>query len=124
NVAEASRALGGDPNEPGALSEIGSRLSDLLAGTTVLITQGAEGMTLFRDGREGLHLPAVARHVYDVTGAGDTVVGVLALALAAGAPIEAAVSLANRAAGVVVGKLGTATVANLELLDELVRSTG
>ena len=82
----------------------------------VLVTQGEHGMTLY--GRDGEHLtvPAAARTVYDVSGAGDTVVAVLSLALAARAPIHSAMQLANFAAGVVVEKLGTATASPDEIL--------
>jgi len=66
-----------------------------------------------------VHIPVVARTVYDVTGAGDTVVGTQALALAAGQPLEAAARLANHAAGIVVGKVGTATATREELLAAL-----
>ena len=72
-------------------------------------------MSLFREGSPPMHITEVARNVFDVTGAGDTVVSVIALALAAGSTLEQAIHLANRAAGIVVGKRGTATVA----LDEL-----
>jgi len=83
----------------------------------VLATRSQEGMTLVRTGAPVCHLPAVAREVYDVSGAGDTVVAVLAAAYAAGAPLEDAAALANVAAGVVVGKLGTAVVEASELID-------
>ncbi len=80
----------------------------------LLLTRSEEGMTLFSD--DGvLDVPAQAREVYDVSGAGDTVVAVLASMLAAGRPIAEAVTLANRAAGIVVGKLGTAAVTPQEL---------
>ena len=80
----------------------------------LLLTRSEEGMTLFSD--DGvLHVPALAREVYDVSGAGDTVVAVLASMMAAGRPIAEAVDLANRAAGIVVGKLGTAAVTPQEL---------
>lgn len=81
----------------------------------LLVTRGEHGMTLLRPGLAELHMPAVAREVYDVTGAGDTVIAVLAAALAAGAGLPQAVALANIAAGIVVGKLGTATVSGPEL---------
>ena len=68
------------------------------------------------DGAEITHIPTVAREVYDVTGAGDTVIATLALALASGASLEEAAVLANHAAGVVVGKVGTASVTPAELL--------
>jgi D-glycero-beta-D-manno-heptose-7-phosphate kinase len=94
------------------------RLSELCDGAALLITRGAEGMTLFAgDGR--LQVPARARAVYDVTGAGDTVVAVLAVALGGGVGLEEAVELANRAAGIVVGKVGTSTVTLDELAEEI-----
>lgn len=83
----------------------------------LLLTRSEDGMSLFREGAS-LHVPAQAREVFDVSGAGDTVVAVLACALAAGEPIESAVRLANRAGGIVVGKLGTAAVAPAELFGE------
>ncbi len=81
----------------------------------ILITRGEHGMTLFRPDSAPRHFPTAARQVFDVTGAGDTVVAAGALALAAGATFEDAASLANHAAGVVVGKIGTATVSAAEL---------
>jgi D-beta-D-heptose 7-phosphate kinase/D-beta-D-heptose 1-phosphate adenosyltransferase len=81
----------------------------------LLVTRGEHGMTLFRRGEEALHLPARGREVFDVTGAGDTVVGVLAASVAAGADLASATALANLAAGLVVGRLGTATVSAYEL---------
>ena len=80
----------------------------------LLITRSEEGMTLYREG-ERLHVPAVAREVYDVSGAGDTVIAVLGVMLAGGASFAEAVELANKAAGIVVGKLGTAVVHSEEL---------
>ncbi len=85
----------------------------------LLVTRGEQGMTLLMENAEPLHLPAFAREVYDVTGAGDTVIGVLAAAIAAGTDFPLAVKLANAAAGVVVGKLGTATVSVAELSQAL-----
>lgn len=81
----------------------------------LLVTRGEHGMTLIRQNKPELHLPALAQEVFDVTGAGDTVIGTLASALAAGSKMEEAVSLANTAAGIVVVKLGTATVSAHEL---------
>jgi len=82
--------------------------------SALLITRSEEGMTLYREG-ERLHVPAVAREVYDVSGAGDTVIAVLGVMLAAGASFAEAVKMANKAAGIVVGKLGTAVVHSEEL---------
>ncbi|MCV9878516.1 bifunctional D-glycero-beta-D-manno-heptose-7-phosphate kinase/D-glycero-beta-D-manno-heptose 1-phosphate adenylyltransferase HldE [Brenneria izbisi] len=83
--------------------------------SALLITRSEQGMTLLQPGKEPLHLPTQAQEVYDVTGAGDTVIGVLAASLAAGNTLEEACFLANAAAGVVVGKLGTSTVTPIEL---------
>jgi D-glycero-beta-D-manno-heptose-7-phosphate kinase len=82
----------------------------------LVITLGADGMLLSREGRVEKQIPTAAREVYDVSGAGDTVIASLTLALAAGADLETAAHFANAAAGVVVGKLGTATVTPEELL--------
>lgn len=86
---------------------------------SLLITQSENGMTLVRPDGTFMHLPTEAREVYDVTGAGDTVIGVLAASLAAGASMEDACRLSNAAAGVVVGKLGTSTVSEFELAGAL-----
>jgi rfaE bifunctional protein kinase chain/domain len=80
----------------------------------VLVTRSEEGMTLFRDSGR-VHVPTVAREVFDVSGAGDTVIAILGVMLAAGAGFEEAVQFANKAAGIVVGKLGTAVVHPEEL---------
>tara|TARA_B100000745_G_scaffold103727_1_gene66219 strand:+ start:3646 stop:5076 length:1431 start_codon:yes stop_codon:yes gene_type:complete len=81
----------------------------------LLVTRGENGMTLIQKGEQAFHLPAMAREVYDVTGAGDTVIATLATALAVGQSYRQAVALANTAAGIVVGKLGTATISVPEL---------
>jgi len=114
NLAEANLAVGNEDGEL-ALEDVAGRLREEIGGGALLITQGARGMTLFSDGAAPIHIPAQARNIYDVTGAGDTVVAVLALALAAGANMEMAARLANYAAGIVVGKVGTASVTVEEL---------
>ncbi|OGP90077.1 MAG: hypothetical protein A2031_05040 [Deltaproteobacteria bacterium RBG_19FT_COMBO_43_11] len=121
NHHEAQRAAGmeitnGDDLE--RLSEIIFKKHDFQA---MLITRGEEGMSLFEKGRKIVHtyFPAQAKEVYDVTGAGDTVIGVLALAMAAHAKIREATCLANLAAGIVVGKIGTSTVSREELIKTL-----
>ena len=107
------------------LIEAGARLLEQLECAYVLITRGEEGMSLFeRDRRIVTHVPAVAQEVYDVTGAGDTVIAALTLGLAAGGDPVDAVLLSNAAAGVVVGKVGTATVNQDELHNELITMTG
>ncbi|GAA0493240.1 MULTISPECIES: bifunctional D-glycero-beta-D-manno-heptose-7-phosphate kinase/D-glycero-beta-D-manno-heptose 1-phosphate adenylyltransferase HldE [Tatumella] len=83
--------------------------------SALLVTRSEHGMTLLQPGKDPVHLPTLAQEVYDVTGAGDTVIGVLAASLAAGCSLEDACFLANAGAGVVVGKLGTSTVSPVEL---------
>ena len=80
----------------------------------LLVTRSEEGMTLYREG-EALTEPALAREVFDVSGAGDTVIATLGVMLAAGADLPEAMRMANKAAGIVVGKLGTAVVSREEL---------
>jgi D-glycero-beta-D-manno-heptose-7-phosphate kinase len=92
----------------------GSHLLESLK-CAVLVTRGAAGMSLYETGCAAKHMAAIAKEVFDVTGAGDTVVATAALALAAGASAEDASMLANHAAGVAVGKSGTATVSLAEL---------
>lgn len=94
----------------------GKRLLEQVDARAILITRGKEGMSLFEKGNSRVfHVSAMARTVYDVTGAGDTVIGVLTLALAAGGTLLDAVLLSNLAAGLAVGKLGTATITPEEL---------
>jgi D-beta-D-heptose 7-phosphate kinase/D-beta-D-heptose 1-phosphate adenosyltransferase len=88
-------------------------------GCEVVITRGEEGMAVFEPHREPFFVPTKAKEVYDVTGAGDTVIGTMALALGAGADIKIAAELANYAAGIVVGKVGTATVSQEELIEAI-----
>jgi D-beta-D-heptose 7-phosphate kinase/D-beta-D-heptose 1-phosphate adenosyltransferase len=97
------------------------RIMDTAGCASLLITQGASGMTLFRRGQAALHSAALAHQVFDVTGAGDTAVAMLALALATGLTMEDAMLLANVAAGIVVEKPGTATV-SLDEMAELMRN--
>ena len=97
------------------LLRVGRLLLRRLRSRAVLITRGERGMSLFESGKPVVHIPTFAREVYDVTGAGDTVMAALSLALAAGASMHEAAVLANYAAGVVVGKRGTATVSRVEL---------
>ncbi len=124
NQLEAGRVLHRDLRTEGDIASAGADLLAALApGTAVLITRGAQGMSLFEPGRDPIHVPAQAREVYDVTGAGDTVAGVLALALAGGGTLPAACRLASLAAAIVVGKVGTAacTFAELKAAQQVVR---
>ncbi len=116
NLEAAASAAGVELDGEDALARAGRRLLELWSSESVLISRGEEGLTLFRPHRPLKHFPTAAREVFDVTGAGDTVLSAAALALSAGASFEDAAVLANRAAGIVVGKLGTATATAEELL--------
>jgi rfaE bifunctional protein kinase chain/domain len=116
NVHEVERFLQCEVHTDADLLKAGREVIGLLEGSAVLITRGAQGMSLFRDGQPVVHIPSVAREVFDVTGAGDTVISTLALALAAAVPLERAADLANRAAGVAVSKVGTTAVTAGDLL--------
>ncbi len=115
NEREAAEASGIDVSDAAALHAAGERLLEQWRAEAVLVTRGEQGMSLFVRGRPPRHFPTRAREVYDVTGAGDTVAAVCALALGAGADLEDAAVLANLAAGIVVGKVGTAVVSAAEL---------
>lgn len=119
NAHEAERATQIEIHSETDVQAIGDRLLELLPGSALLLTRGAQGMSLFVAGQLPVHIPTVGQSVYDVTGAGDTVISALALALAAGASLEEGARLANHAAGIVVGKLGTAPVTLEELRGEI-----
>ena len=115
NREEAAAAAGIEIRDDATLRAAGARLLERWQAGAVLISRGEEGMALFKPGGVVRTFPTVAREVFDVTGAGDTVLAACALALGAGGTLEEATVLANHAAGVVVGKVGTATVARDEL---------
>lgn len=115
NLEEAGLATGLEIRDEEHLRQAGARLLQLWQAEAVLISRGEEGMSLFKRGGNLQHFPATAREVFDVTGAGDTVLATCALALGAGASLEEATILANHAASVVVGKVGTASVSPQEL---------
>jgi D-beta-D-heptose 7-phosphate kinase/D-beta-D-heptose 1-phosphate adenosyltransferase len=117
NVAEASVASGITITDGDSLERAARALLKMLGCRYVLITRGEHGMSLFGADGERFDVPAVARTVYDVSGAGDTVVAVLTLALAAQLPASVATQLANFAAGAVVEKLGTATATPAEIIE-------
>jgi D-beta-D-heptose 7-phosphate kinase/D-beta-D-heptose 1-phosphate adenosyltransferase len=116
NAGEAARASGVPIVDDASLARAGRELLAMLNCRYVLITRGEHGMTLFGPDGERFDVPAVARTVFDVSGAGDTVVAVLTLALAAAIPAATATQLANFAAGAVVEKLGTATATPDEIV--------
>ncbi len=123
NSQEASLAAGIEIVDGRSLKEVGAKLLDRFNCEVVLITQGEHGMALFERGRKKeFPVQTTAREVFDVTGAGDTVIGVMALVLAAGASYSEAAVVANYAAGIVVGKVGTATVTPEELKEAINRS--
>jgi rfaE bifunctional protein kinase chain/domain len=97
------------------LNRVGKKILSDLACRSVLITQGRDGMTLFENSGEITHIPTVAKKVFDVTGAGDTVIGTFSLGLASGLELKSAAVLSNFAAGIVVGEVGTSTVSAEDL---------
>ena len=115
NQMEAEQATGILIRDDASLRAAGQRILRLLACEAALITRGEHGLSLFEAGRTPAHVKTAAREVFDVTGAGDTVIATLALARAARGSLREAAVLANFAAGVVVGKIGTATASPEEL---------
>jgi D-glycero-beta-D-manno-heptose-7-phosphate kinase len=105
------------PMENPELLEVGRVLMEKWDTPKILITLGEQGMLLFQRDAEPHHIPTRAREVFDVSGAGDTAIALLTLALAAGQDAIAAAEVANRASGVVVGKLGTARLTPEELVE-------
>lgn len=123
NFSEFQAVVGPCSSEK-ILAEKGEKLISKLEIEALLITRSEKGMTLLRKDSPTVHLPAHAREVFDVTGAGDTVIAVLAAALASGIDILDAVTMANVAAGIVVGKLGTSTVSQPELYRAMDKNRG
>ena len=117
NIHEASSASGIEIKDEKSLINAGKALLRKLACSAVLITRGEHGMSLFRKDKV-VHIPTVAKNVFDVTGAGDTVIATFTLAYTAGASMEESAVIANHAAGIVVGEVGTAVIT----LDHLLRS--
>ena len=119
NLSELEAAKAGGAADPAGAA---ARLLPELDGTALLVTRSADGMTLYRAGQPEFHVPALAKEVFDVTGAGDTVVATVALALAAGMAVEQAMELASVAAAISVSKRGTSTVSPGELAAALVEA--
>ncbi len=121
NSREAESATGIEIRDDASAREAGQKLRQNLESEYLLLTRGDRGMILFDE--SGHHqIPTVAREVFDVTGAGDTVIAVMTAAVAAGATVFDAALIANCAAGIVVGKLGTATPSRSELREMLSRA--
>lgn len=123
NFHEFEMIVGKCPTEHDLVSK-GLVLLAELGLDALLVTRGEQGMTLIRPNHQELHLPARGREVFDVTGAGDTVIATLAAAMAAGLAMPESTALANLAAGIVVGKLGTAAVSSAELRRAIVAEQG
>lgn len=123
NLSEFEAIVGRCTDEADLVAKGQQLMTELELGA-LLVTRGEHGMTLLRPGHSALHLPARAREVFDVTGAGDTVISTLAGAIAAGEELPQAVALANLAAGIVVGKLGTAAISAPELRRAVQREQG
>jgi D-beta-D-heptose 7-phosphate kinase/D-beta-D-heptose 1-phosphate adenosyltransferase len=119
NLKEVREALGSELADREDLSVLGAKLMKRLDCRSVVITLGEAGMALFERKHPLRTIPTMAREVYDVSGAGDTVIATLTLGLAAGADLLSSCTLANYAAGIEVGKLGVATVTSKELIDRL-----
>jgi len=117
NVNEAELMAGILITDDVSAEVVGRKLLNDLAVEGVLITRGSKGVSLFEKDKPAIHVSATAKEVFDVTGAGDTIVAVLSLGLAVGLNLETAARLANIAAGIVVGKVGTATVTLKELTE-------
>jgi D-glycero-beta-D-manno-heptose-7-phosphate kinase len=119
NHHEALRLAGLEEDSDGTLQTAAQMIRDRLGCDAVLITRGDRGMMLVAGDNDPVNVETAAREVFDVTGAGDTVIAALGAALAAGASMTEAAVLANHAAGIVVGKLGTATASAEEVLDSI-----
>jgi len=119
NHHEALRMSSLEEDSDGGLHQAAKVIRGKLHCDSVLITRGDRGMMLVESDHDPINVDTVAREVFDVTGAGDTVIAALAAALAAGSSMTEAAVLANHAAGIVVGKLGTATATGKEVLDSI-----
>jgi len=124
NIHETERIAGKPISDAPALAEAAKSILKKLRCQAVLVTRGELGMSLFEKGKPPVHIGATAREVFDVTGAGDTVIATIALSLSGGGSLTEAAHLANRAAGIVVGKLGTAAVDPQALLDSISDGSG
>jgi len=118
NHLEAQAMTGIEEKNEQDLEKMGMMLMERLS-SDIIITRGEKGMSLFTKDFKAKHFPTKAKEVYDVTGAGDTVVATIAMALSSGATLEEAIILANHAAGAVVGKVGTATITVKEIAEDI-----
>ena len=125
NTKEASEASRVPMVDGSSIEKIGDKLLKELKCRALVITRGEEGLAIFEPHRKPIYVRTEVREVFDVTGAGDTVIGTLALALGTGTrvSVKEAVKLANYAAGVVVGKMGTATATQEDLIEAIKKET-
>lgn len=121
NHFEAEKIVQHECRTDSQVEKAGHKILSLIACRYLIVKRGERGMTVFEKEINPRHIPAVAKDVFDVTGAGDTVIATVSLALLAGTPIEMAAAIANAAAGIVVGKIGAAAVSPRELLAALTR---
>ena len=119
NHSEAEQIVHFACDTDAQVEKAGEKILSQIEAKYLILKRGERGLTVFEKGKKEIHIPTIAKEVYDVTGAGDTVIATASLALLSGATILEAAMLANTAAGVVVGKIGTATVKPDELIDAL-----
>ncbi|MFW6160703.1 MAG: D-glycero-beta-D-manno-heptose-7-phosphate kinase [Acidobacteriota bacterium] len=119
NHYEAEQIVHHQCNTDSQVEKAGKKILSRIDTRYLILKRGEKGMTVFEKGRKPIHIPTQAKEVYDVTGAGDTVIAAASLALLAGANIREAAFLANAAAGVVVAKIGTAAASTEELLEAI-----
>ena len=119
NLSEAQALVSKQNDISLCFEETGKFLRKRWQSDALLLTRGEKGMSLFEKGKKSIHIPTAAREIYDVSGAGDTVIATATAALAAGASIHESAILSNYAAGIVVGKLGTQTTTRKEIIDKI-----
>jgi len=120
NHVEAEKIVGHECRTDTQVERAGEEILSISRSRYLILKRGEQGMSVFEAGRKPVHIPTIAQEVFDVTGAGDTVIAAAALALMAGATIIEAACLSNAAAGIVVGKIGTAAVTPEELIAALI----
>jgi len=117
NHVEAEKIVRHECRTDAQTERAGFEILSLISSLYLILKRGEQGMTVFEINKPPIHIPTIAKEVFDVTGAGDTVIAAATLALLAGASIREAAMISNAAAGIVVGKIGTATASPQELLD-------
>ena len=119
NHVEAEKIVRHECRTDAQVERAGFEILSLISSLYLILKRGEQGMTVFEKGKPPIHIPTIAKEVFDVTGAGDTVIATVTLALLSGATIREAAMISNAAAGIVVGKIGTATASPEELLAAL-----